>query len=63
MHILNIGGHELFIGDCILEGDTKRTFQVITTEHNNLNNNNNNMDEYILDLLCKYDGILGVCGH
>jgi hypothetical protein len=60
VHILTIGGRELFIGDCILEGDTKRSFHVIATEHNNLNNN---MDEYILGLLCKYDGILGMCGH
>lgn len=53
MRIINAGGRELLIGNCLLEGDTKRSFE--DTKYN--------MDEYILDLLCEYDGVLGMCGN
>jgi hypothetical protein len=50
---VNVGGRELLIGYCILEGDTKRSFE--DTKYN--------MDENILDLLCEYDGVLDICGN
>jgi hypothetical protein len=53
MRIIIVGGRELFIGYCILEGDTKRSLQ--DTKYN--------MDEYILDILYQYGGVLDMCGN